>query len=200
MKQTWRKIAVTFIAILTLGLYIPPIDTTDIDQQKGTDVSHADSATTQVHAEEADDAVETYDDIQVEETDIASILMEKAKEQTYIKLGPRIASQLEDEFHSIILPKIEEKLEMILADVTEDELVYYEITENPSDGYGERIFNVRDHETKKDIAKFHVRREHRPMDGYWFNFHYHLLTDGFAEHHEIGDIFWDKNMPPKWMS
>src|SRR5690625_2926285 len=100
----------------------------------------------------------------------------------------------------MILPTMEEALQHILTDIGEEDATYIGITEQLSTGYGEKIFHVYDYRTKNDIARFHVRRDNRPLEGYWFNFHYHLYDDNFEKHYEIGEIYWDKNIPPKWMS
>lgn len=77
---------------------------------------------------------------------------------------------------------------------------YIEIVENTNPGYGEKIFDLYDMRDGKALAKFHVRRENRPLDGYWFNFHYHEQLDNYETHHTIGEVYWSKNTPPKWMS
>lgn len=199
MKLWLRKVSVVLVAIMTLGIYIPSTDITSDAESKGATVS-SEAAVTQTVLAQTEVAEASFEDAVYEEVDQTTVLTEKAKEQALIKLGPRIASQVEDEFRAVILPKIEEELELMFAEAGEDKLAYYDITENPAKGYGERIFNVYDYEKKQVIAKFHVRRDHRPLEGHWFNFHYHLRTDGFETHHEIGDVYWDKNMPPKWMS
>src|SRR5699024_8732952 len=130
--------------------------------------------------------ITTYD---VEEENVAATLMEKAIAQTSVKFGPKIENQLENEFQEVILPKMEETLTSIFTEAGEDRLPFYEITENPATGKDEKI-----------IAKFHVRRDFKPQEGYWFNFHYHLGKDQFETHYELGNIYWDKNMPPKWMA
>ena len=63
-----------------------------------------------------------------------------------------------------------------------------------------KIFHVYNRLTGEDLLRFHVRRDHPPQDGYWFNFHYHTAEDGFQSHHELGSIYWDRNTPPDWMS
>src|SRR5699024_12744030 len=88
----------------------------------------------------------------------------------------------------MILPEIENVITHMLTDM-EDEAPYIGITEKPSTGYGERIFNIYDYRTQRDIARFDVRRDNRPQDGYWFNFHYHLGDDNFEKHYEIGEIY-----------
>ncbi|MUK88310.1 hypothetical protein GMD78_07900 [Ornithinibacillus sp. L9] len=200
MNRWMRKIAVALIAILTLGIYTPTYLIADEDnnevitpkENNGEGLSDLGSS------------VESTGDLDIHipsyEYDYVQTITEQAKEQTITKLGPRIIDKVEDEFTASILPNLEVALQSILADVGEDTLAYISITEQPAEGYGERIFNIHDHQINKDIARFHVRRDNRPKEGYWFNFHYHLRKDGYENHYTIGEIYWDKNTPPKWMS
>ncbi|UJL46313.1 YpjP family protein [Virgibacillus sp. NKC19-16] len=202
MKLWMRKIAVVLITIMTLGMYTPPaLLTTDAEENKeftNADEGLTNGALKTEAVEEIDEELMSPEPL--DEDYFIRTMTEQAKEQTLTKLGPRITNQVEDEFYSMILPKMEEVLETILGEAGEDALAYYGITEQPAAGDGERIFNIYDYSTQKDVAKFHVRRDNRPLEGYWFNFHYHLNDDKFAKHHEIGEIYWDKNMPPKWMA
>ncbi|MFS0750110.1 YpjP family protein [Oceanobacillus sp. 1P07AA] len=198
MKIWWRKIAVVLITILTLGMY-SPTTLLEVDAQKNNgnipSSSSSDQETT-ARTIEIQDAIPTTVE---EDLDTAlNRLMSHAQEQSMIKFGTKIATKVEDEFNQEILPKIEEVLHTLLQE-TETAYAFLSITEDPAVGYGERIFNVYDEKTKKHIAKFHVRRDNRPLEGHYFNFHYHLSTDKFKVHHDIGDIYWDKNTPPKWM-
>lgn len=205
MKLWMRKAVVVLVAIMTLGLYVPPTPT-DVNAEDsnkeafspGSDVDGASTPT--IVAEAVHEVQERIDDEEQTSDNVIHALTEKAKQQTMNKLGPKIRNQVEDEFASDILPGIENVLTNLFMEAGEDEIPYYGITEDPSDGYGERIFNVYDVRTHRDIARFHVRRDNRPLEGYWFNFHYHLSKDNFEKHHVIGEIYWDKNMPPKWMA
>ncbi|WP_047980313.1 YpjP family protein [Ornithinibacillus contaminans] len=192
MNLWMRKLIVALIAILTLGLYTPTYLIPDEDNNEvvSPEVRGQSSSTALISAEE------TLDET-VEETDILSTFTEKAKYQSLTKFGPKISEKVVDEFTQVILPN----MELALASIIENEdNTYLAITEEPSDGYGERIFNVTNSLTNEAIAKFHVRRENRPLDGYWFNFHYHVKADNFEKHHTLGEIYWDKNTPPKWMA
>ena len=202
MEQWLKKIAVALVAILTLGMYTPTvlleIDAEDNknDLSSKTDINHEETpATHQV--------VNEYDQVTAQKTeseeDYLTQLQEQAKEKSLKKFGPRIAEQVEDEFTTVILPQMEAVLEGLFSEAKE-EAPYFGITEEPAKGYGERIFNVTDLRAGEDLARFHVRRDNRPLDGHYFNFHYHLSKDEFKEHHDIGDIYWDKNTPPKWMA
>lgn len=205
MKQWAKKVFVTLVAVMTLGMYIPPVMITDAEEKKENITPSANKF---------DDAVAvSNEDLSANNTSVVlevneeihddyfiNGLAERAKEQTMKKLGPKIANQVDDEITTFILPHIEEVIHSLFNNIDEDEVFYYGITERPSDGYGEKIFNIYDYRTNQEIALFHVRRDNRPLDGYWFNFHYHLHTDNFEKHYQIGDIYWDKNIPPKWMS
>lgn len=198
MKVWLRKISVILIAIMTLGIYVPPAHLhTEADEAKEA----VDSPSEEDSSDTISVAVPDVDrNSKFNETFFISQITSKAKEQTFTKLGTRIADQIDTDFKDDILPKIEESVSMILTEAGKDNLPYIGITECPSNGFGEKIFNVYDNRTGKDIARFHVRRDNRPWEGYWFNFHYHVSNDQFETHHEIGEIYWDKNIPPKWMS
>lgn len=124
--------------------------------------------------------------------------MEKAVAQSYEKFGRKIAPVIEEEFRDVILPRIEEVIASIAEQYPEEQLQYLAVTENPSGGMGERIFHIYRIDTGEDIIRFHVRREHPPQDGYWFQFHYHTYHDHFQTHYELGKIYWDRNTPPQW--
>ncbi|MTH52078.1 hypothetical protein GKZ89_01575 [Bacillus mangrovi] len=120
---------------------------------------------------------------------------EMAKGQTQLKFGSKIGPVIEQEFDSLILPKIEETIE---KELKPEELRNLIITEKPGTGRSEKIFHIYSGETGKDVIRFHVRTDRPPGDGYWFNFHYHLAGDSFEKHHELGRIYWDRNTPPAW--
>ncbi|MFD1362680.1 YpjP family protein [Lentibacillus salinarum] len=204
MKRWLRKISVALIAVITLGLYIPELNV-DVEAEQSKETADSDP---DLHDEPNHENRETpiltakMPDVQadVSEPDPIQDLRDKAQEQALMKMGPRITAKVEDEFQTVILPKMEEALHLIMDETKATDFHYYSVTEQPSEGFGERIFNIYDERTGKDIARFDVRRENRPMEGYWFNFHYHVKSDDFENHHEIGDIYWDKNSPPKWMA
>lgn len=207
MKLWMKRIAAILITVMTLGTYIPPVHV-NTEAEEGKEAVSPKA-----------DVREPVSDLQEEEANVTSLLKDdkrdadtedvdesflhgmtkKAKEQSLTKMGPKIAGQLEDEFVTTILPNMESVLQTL---VTNDEAkaAYLGITEEPSAGLGERIFRVHDYHTNQDVARFDVRREHRPMEGYWFTFHYHISHDNFEKHHEIGELYWDKNVPPKWMA
>lgn len=128
-------------------------------------------------------------------------LLGDAENQSFLKFGSKISPVIEDDYRSEILPKIEDVITGHLAKFQDDE-AYQDvvISSKPSAGKTEKIFHVYNRLTGEDLLRFHVRRDHPPQDGYWFNFHYHTAEDGFQSHHELGSIYWDRNTPPDWMS
>ncbi|WP_339226253.1 YpjP family protein [Oceanobacillus sp. FSL K6-2867] len=205
MKFWMRKLAVVLVTIFTLGMYSPTalleIDAEENEDafSSGADINNLSSPVTELR-EEIDYTI-TAPIVETNPKEMAvRELTQMAREQAITKFGPKIANQVETEFTDIILPNIEAVLASILDESGTDNYAYFAITENPAEGYGERIFNVYDERRGKDIAKFHVRRDNRPLEGHYFNFHYHVSSDGFKEHHDIGEIYWDKNTPPKWMA
>ncbi|WP_176483726.1 YpjP family protein [Bacillus sp. FJAT-45066] len=123
-----------------------------------------------------------------------------AKEQSFEKFGPKIALVIEDEFTEVILPKMEEVIASLAEQFDETEMNYLAISEKPTGGNSEKIFHIYSTETGKDIVRFHVRKDRPPLEGYYFNFHYHTMHDNFQQHHMLGSIYWSKNTPPKWMN
>ncbi len=197
MKLWMRKIAVVLVAIMTLGMYVPQMDIhTNAENNKDALSSKGD------HLE--DFSPKMVEDRPTEATGLSTdslhidALKKDVKAQTYTKLGPRISERLDDQFLAVIIKEMETVVETLVTE--EDHDFYFEITQQPTEGFGEKIFSVYDLRTNEDIARFDVRRDNRPLEGYWFNFHYHLQEDNFVKHHEIGEIFWDKNTPPKWMA
>jgi len=127
-------------------------------------------------------------------------LIATAKEMAYVKFGSKIGPVIADDFDEVIFPKIEEAINMTFESTGDLHKRRLAITEKPAGDYAEKIFNVYDLADGQDVIRFHVRTEKRPQDGYFYNFHYHIADDGFVAHHSIGDIYWSKNTPPKWLS
>jgi|SRR5699024_2417383 len=199
MKTWMRKIFVAIITVITLGFYVPPLDIhPENDSSKDSENLYNDSFTSQVQTEK-DRFTDYYTTLDPVDQHL-QLLSEKAREQIKVKLGSRILSEIETDVFESIYPKVHSIIEEVVHNMDEHKLSYLEITENPSGGTGERIFNVYDLEENRTILKFHVRRDQRPLEGHWFNFHYHKEEDKFSEHHLLGEIYWDKNDPPQWLS
>lgn len=132
--------------------------------------------------------------------DFMKRVLDEAEAQSFTKFGTKIKSVIENEFTDLILPNIERAISNVADQFPEEELSNLIVSENPGRGHSEKIFHITNTNTNEDIIRFHVRRDHPPKQGYWFNFHYHSHHDKFQSHHDLGSIYWNKNTPPKWMS
>lgn len=183
MKKWLKQSVMITVAFLTLGVITPMHEIWDnFGESNG---SNAQAASPEVAYAAP---VEVAEDVVEEKS-----LTEVAREQAYTKFGTRIAPKISEDFDTYIFPKIEEAIAMHCADL--DNLT---ITENPSGGYAEKMFHIQ-HDAR-DVIRFHVRTENRPHDGFYYNFHYHVAADNYDTHHDLGEIYWSKNQPPKWLS
>jgi hypothetical protein len=204
MKLWMRRLTIIMMSIMTLGAYIPPLDWNDNSGENGAGLpdkqenpaGSAFDSITDSSIEEIDEEIEDLWSLDEYIDDMTA----QAREQMMTKLGPKILSRVEEDITEDILPQMEEVISSIYEQSGEEAVPNLSITEQPAGGYGERIFHIYDEEAATDVVRFHVRRDMKPKQGYYFNFHYHLKDDGFEEHHELGDIYWDKNTPPKWMT
>lgn len=196
MPKWLQKSFVVLVTILTFGL-VTPSQTFLYNQGSADKPTREDS----VKAETTYTPIEeiTGEELDSSEQIIQSWLNE-AEELSYLKFGSRIKPVIEDEFKQIILPNIHKAIEEVAVQYPEEKLAYLELSEVPTGGNAEKIFHLYSKENNKDIIRFHVRKDHPPQSGYWFNFHYHTSDDNFESHHELGSIYWDTNTPPKWMS
>lgn len=207
MKRHLRKILAILMMIVTLGLYIPPsILASNTDDHKTFVAPRApvqkDEQQGVVHKKNAHQATiseASLESIKEAEINISNMIVDQAKASTYSKLGPKITHQVEDQLIEVVFPNLEQTLEKMVQPY-ECEGSYLGLIDEPSSGYGEKIFTLYDYRADEAIARFDVRRVNRPLEGYWFIFHYHLKEDDFEEHYPLGDIYWDKNTPPKWQS
>ncbi|MCA1030391.1 YpjP family protein [Bacillus timonensis] len=200
MNKWFRKALVVSFSLLTFGLVSPPaaLTYTETDSDKNAKLDVAE----QKQTFESND---NYDQISIDyndtfEADFINHSIIEAEKLSFKKFGAKIGPVIEDEFRSLILPKIQETIVLLSEQYPSENLKNLTISENPTGGISEKIFHVYDSLTNEDVIRFHVRRDHPPQSGYWFNFHYHTYHDNFQSHHELGNIYWDKNMPPKWMS
>jgi hypothetical protein len=194
-KWVYKTLAIT-VAFLTFGIITP-------NHEIWTSLEQLDNQKKAVIYEPStNDVADSYqldELIEQPESPIASILT-NAKEQSYIKFGTKISPVIGEEFDVVIYPKMAEAIEMTLAQLDDVTIKQIAITENPSGDYSEKIFNIYNVENRKDLMRFHVRTENRPFEGHYYNFHYHLEQDKFATHYNLGEIYWSKNTPPKWLS
>jgi len=142
------------------------------------------------------------DDIIVDEKPLPTTddFVSAAKEQSYIKFGTKVGPVIEQQFETDIFPKIEEAIAMTVERVGDEKLRNLTVSEKPSGDYSEKIFHIVDSQSNADVIRFHVRTENRPFDGYYYNFHYHTFEDNYSKHYDLGEIYWSKNTPPKWLS
>ncbi|MFP7297941.1 YpjP family protein [Neobacillus niacini] len=192
MNKWIRKSVVVLVSLLTFGLITPTqlINGVNAEKPNERDIFESISTREASYLEES----------RVDREGIVRELLKQAEQQSYQKFGTRIKPVIENEFREIILPNIEKALQETAAQFPTEDLVNLSITESPGKGQSEKIFNIKNSDTKNDILRFHVRRDNPPQAGYWFNFHYHTYHDDFQSHHELGAIYWAKNTPPKWMS
>ncbi|OIJ15787.1 hypothetical protein BKP35_01995 [Anaerobacillus arseniciselenatis] len=201
MRLWLTKLSVVIITFMTFGIFIPPTYLDAEASEQEVFVSNSDNNFKDVHSEEIDHIDEEIDYVEINAHEqFISYALKQAKQQSFEKFGPKISSHVGDEFLNEVFPKIQEVIETLVESANEEQVQKYEITEKPSNGYGEKIFHIYDLQKKEDVARFHVRRVNHPREGHSFNFHYHLYSDRFEKHHHLGDIFWDKNTPPKWKS
>lgn len=187
MKHWLRQLLIGTVAIFTLGVISPSHEIWANVDEKSEPFS--DSA--------AEVSGENYQVEWQSEYEAPSIddLYAQAKTVAYTKFGSKIGPKIQNEFDDVIFPEIEK----VIAHVYEENRTLA-VTENPSGNYSEKMFNVYDAQSGDELLYFHVRTEKRPQEGYYYNFHYHVQEDDFDEHHTIGDIYWSKNTPPKWLS
>ena len=198
MKHWLRKTLIVLVSIFTFGTVTPSHALWSEDQDPGKSQqreqgleqsSRQQTITTDFHVIN-----------RIEKDQLVTIMTEKAEQQALMKFGPKISNVIEQEFCDVILPNIEAAIQMTVAQFPEEALANLTITESPGGGVSEKIFHIYNAETKKDVIRFHVRRDKPPLEGYTFNFHYHTYHDQFQTHYSLGTIYWDKNTPPKWQS
>ncbi|MGQ8966445.1 YpjP family protein [Bacillus subtilis] len=202
MKLWMRKTLVVLFTIVTFGLVSPPAALmADKPSGQPSSLEHNDYTAFYDEHDLYDDESDDRRDSELLFQSYKEQLLDSAEDQSFLKFGSRIAPVIEDDYRKEILPKIENVISDYLATLQDDE-AYQDvvISSTPSAGKTEKIFNVYNRTTGEDLLRFHVRRDHPPHDGYWFNFHYHTAEDGFQSHHELGSIYWDRNTPPNWMS
>ena len=196
MKRWMYKTLAITVAFLTFGIITPNHEIwtslEQLDDQKNA-VIYEPSTNDVANSYQLDELIEQP------ENHLASILS-NAKEQSYIKFGSKISPVIGEEFNTMIYPKMVEAIEMTVAQLDDDTIQHLAITESPSGDYSEKIFNIYNVDNRKDIIRFHVRTENRPLEGHYYNFHYHLEQDNFVTHYNLGEIYWSKNTPPKWLS
>ncbi|HEX7065941.1 MAG TPA: YpjP family protein [Bacillales bacterium] len=218
MVNWMKKIFVTFVAALTFGIVVPNNSHVTTDRAQNSKANRLEKSSNELELNAEIEAVEEKEPepeyspsswgevaASVSDTDeLRSRLMmytvRQAEEQGFQKFGPVIAGQVGEEYRGEILPQVGNVIEGVATELDEETLRNLVISGSPSGGFGEKIFHIYDARNGQDLVRFHVRRDHPPLDGYWFNFHYHIPSDHFQGHHDLGNIFWDKDTPPQWMA
>jgi hypothetical protein len=196
MKSWIRKSLMVMVSIVTFGVVTPSQFINNVNAEKPTDKDIFEAASPSVNLNQA---TTFWSEASFNKDEFVEELVKQAEQQSYQKFGPRIKPVIEQEFRDIVLPNMEKALEATASQYPEGDFQNLIITEEPGGGLSEKIFHLKDRFTNMDVLRFHVRRDHPPQGGYWFNFHYHTYHDDFQHHHELGAIYWAKDTPPKWM-
>ncbi|MGM0873892.1 MAG: YpjP family protein [Bacillota bacterium] len=197
MNKWLRKSLVILFSMATFGLVTPPA--TLAVQDKSSEDSVSKSSITDVNINQIAPSKLEVEQLPLSKEQFLTNLLSEAEQKSFVKFGDKIGVVIEDEFKEVIFPKMEEII-TYYVDVEDDALFQQLEISKPSGGIGEKIFHIYNTQTGEDVLRFHVRRENRPLEGYWFNFHYHTYHDSFQSHKDLGSIYWDKNTPPNWMS
>lgn len=195
MKSWIRKSLMVMVSIVTFGVVTPSQFINNVNAEKPTDNDVFEAASPSVNVNHA---ATFWSEASFNKDEFVEELVKQAEQQSYQKFGPRIKPVIEQEFRDIVLPNMEKALEATASQYPEGDFQNLIITEEPGGGLSEKIFHLKDRFTNMDVLRFHVRRDHPPQGGYWFNFHYHTYHDDFQHHHELGAIYWAKDTPPKW--
>ena len=195
MKNWIRKSLMVMVSIVTFGVVTPSQFINNVNAEKPTEKDVFEAASPSANVNQA---TSFWREAPLNKDDLVEDLVKQAEQQSYQKFGPRIKPVIEQEFRDIILPNMEKALEETATQYPEADFRNLVISENPGGGLSEKIFHLKDRFTNTDILRFHVRRDHPPQGGYWFNFHYHTYHDNFQHHHELGAIYWAKDTPPNW--
>lgn len=191
MKKWFKKSIIITVALLTFGLISPDhLIWEQLLDPKNPEKSLFSDTESLRHKQVS----------LLEEQDFKDSISIAAREQAYIKFGERIGPVIRNEFDDVIFPRIQEVINTTVSNTEPEKVVNLAITEQPSGEYHEKIFHIYNNDTRKDLIRFHVRTDKKPQEGYYFNFHYHLAKDNYAKHYALGEIYWSKNTPPKWLS
>jgi hypothetical protein len=191
MKKWFKKSIIITVALLTFGLISPDhLIWEQLLDPKNPEKSLFSDTESLRHEQVS----------LLEEQDFKDSISITAREQAYIKFGERIGPVIRNEFDDVIFPRIQEVINTTVSNTEPEKVVNLAITEQPSGEYHEKIFHIYNNDTRKDLIRFHVRTDKKPQEGYYFNFHYHLAKDNYAKHYALGEIYWSKNTPPKWLS
>lgn len=207
-----RKSLMTLVAVLTFGAVTPiaPPHYVTKPGDKGNVQSEKDRSVGLKNYETSDNDVDQSESDKTSAPNRAATSQEKlihsfaayawkeAQDQGLHKFGPQVAARIGDRYTQEIVPAFIPLIQEISAGHDQNWIRQLAVTHSPASGMGERILHIYHKEKGKEVLKLHVRREHPPQEGYWFDFHYHTLADNFQQHHRLKRVYWGKNTPPKW--
>jgi hypothetical protein len=212
--QMWlRKLLVGMVAVLTLGTIVPTgylhinnkTAREDVQEAQAEGYSHSildarpEEKQRRTETEETDAESRPLSRTELQDQ-LVSLSVKEAVNQGEKKFGLRIQKQIGNEYEQMIVPKFSQAVRTMSNQLSDEQLRQVSISRHPSSGLGERIIHIYDENSKESYLKLHVRRDHPPLEGYWFNFHYHTYEDGFTGHHDLAKIYWNKNTPPNWQA
>lgn len=215
VPEFMKKILVAFVAVLTFGTVIPVFPAHYVDKQ-----NNKESILKEKSPETAHQPIESafpgiapkttrlsWTDTIPENASKDSLIrafsvytLKEAEQQGQHKFGTRVSERISPAYNREIAPLFVMAVRQLSDRHDTDWIRHLEVTHSPSSGMGERILHVYQTDSGREMLKLHVRRDHPPKNGYWFDFHYHTVQDGFQKHHELKKIYWGKNMPPKWQA
>ncbi|MFT8319040.1 MAG: YpjP family protein [Sporolactobacillus sp.] len=208
-----RKLLMTVVAVLTFGAVTPiapphyvtkPGDKGNVQSEKERSVGMKTSEpegltdTDQRDSEKTSSPSASTTSREMLIHSFAAYASKEAEDQGLHKFGPRVTARIGDRYTQEIVPAFIPLIQEISDGHDQNWIRQLAVTHSPASGMGERILHIYHKEKGKEVLKLHVRREHPPQQGYWFDFHYHTLADNFQQHHELKKVYWGKNTPPRW--
>ncbi|MGF9820083.1 YpjP family protein [Brevibacillus agri] len=128
---------------------------------------------------------------------IAIILRFALKEAVKKKMGNKIRKMAYDEFEERVEEEIWSEVEALHKQYNGD--IDYEGPESSSArngiNQGEKVFNIFNKKTKKDLLRFHVRKRDNDRS---IEFHWHKSDDNFEWHHGQIKITRNNQFPKYW--
>ncbi|RYL93551.1 YpjP family protein [Sporolactobacillus sp. THM19-2] len=204
-----RKTLIGIVAVLTFGAIVPTFPANYLDKQsdkqniqstKGQKTDLPAYVETQEASRRTGWSAAVPDDEPVEKliSAFSSYALLEVRYQGLHKFGRRITEKMGYQYATEVAPAFAAVIRELSRGHDSEWVRSLAVTHSAAPGLGERILHIYNTDSGKNVLKLHVRRDHPPLDGYWFDFHYHSARDGFQAHHELKKIYWGKNIPPKW--
>ncbi|TDQ41458.1 YpjP family protein [Aureibacillus halotolerans] len=215
MKLWMRKTFVVLVTMATFGTVAPPGIASENDESNGdvpkrphyvkatekTDVHRFADSQSVVFFPDPLDWQETASSINQRDELIETFVSYATTHATNVsveKFGDDIQAKVGAPFQQEVVPGLRLVFETFANGMDDQSIKNLLFTSVPAGGTGEKIFHLYHGETGEDLFRFHVRRDHPPKEGYFFNFHYHTHHDDFQAHYEVASIPWGYNTPPAW--